>query len=282
MAEQPIQESLRVSELRAQAIALAQAGFKVVPLYGLIDGRCACRKKAACPTPGKHPVSKDWQERTLDSPNDARRFRWREDRNLGILCGKAGGVIALDVDRHRPEEDGFKSIAELEAQFGALPAGPRQRSGGGGMHLLFRYPEHVELAAPRTLAPGIEIIADNRQLVVAPSMHQSGRLYQWDCDAAPWEIELPDLPHWLLLRLARLPEPTRRPWRSGAFDMAGFIARHNLDVEGDRIHGMRPAVWSGSSAAARLPTATPPVPVEPISACMVQAHRWPDVCTPIA
>lgn len=244
VTQQLTQESLRVGELRAQAVALARAGLKVVPLYGLIGNQCACRKKAACPTPGKHPISKNWQERTLDTPDDTRRFRWREDHNLGILCGKTGGVVALDVDRHRPEEDGFESLAKLEQQFGPLPARPRQRSGGGGMHLLFRYPEHVELAPPKTLAPGIEVIADNHQLVVASSRHQGGTFYQWDGDAAPWEIELPELPHWLLLRLAKLPEPRRQPWRTGPFDMAAFIARHNLDVKGPHPwHATGGLVW---------------------------------------
>jgi hypothetical protein len=244
MDEQPLQESLRAGELRAQAIALTQAGLKVVPLYGLVAGRCACRKKWVCPAPGKHPLSKRWQENTLDSPEEAGSFRWREGRNLGILCGKAGGVIALDIDRHRPQEDGFQSIAELEARYGPLPVGPRQRSGGGGMHLLFRYPEHAELAAPKILAPGVEVVADNRQLVVAPSAHPSGRAYQWEPDAAPWEIELPELPHWLLLRMVKVAEPARGGWRSGPFDMASFIERYRLDVRGPHPwHATGGEIW---------------------------------------
>lgn len=70
----------------------------------------------------------------------------------------AAKPAALYIDRHRPQEDGFQSIAELEARHGPLPVGPRQRSGGGGMYLLFRYPEHAELTAPKTLAPGVEIV----------------------------------------------------------------------------------------------------------------------------
>jgi len=243
-AEQLVQESLRIGELRAQAVTLTQAGLKVVPLYGMAGSRCTCPRKAACLAPGKHPVRKEWQERTLKSAEEAGRFSWREDRNLGILCGKAGGVIVLDIDRHRPEEDGFKSMAELEAQFGPLPEGPRQRSGGGGMHLLFKYPEQVELAAPKSLAPGIEVVADNHQLVVAPSMHPSGRCYQWESDAAPWEIELPELPHWLLLRMVKLAEPAPQPWRRGPFDMAGFIERYKLDVRGPHPwHATGGQIW---------------------------------------
>lgn len=99
----------------------------------------------------------------------------------------------------------------------------RARSGGGGMHLLFRYPEGIDLALPKAMAPGIEVIADNRQLVVVPSMHLSGRAYQWENNATPWEIDLPELPHWILLRWLKPAEPVRQPWRNGPFDMAGFI-----------------------------------------------------------
>ena len=61
--EQPIQEDLRSGQLRAQADALTQAGFKVVPLYGLIDGRCACHKRELCPTPGKgFAALRGWRE----------------------------------------------------------------------------------------------------------------------------------------------------------------------------------------------------------------------------
>jgi hypothetical protein len=112
------------------------------------------------------------------------------------------------------------------------------------MHLLFRYPERIDLAPPKALAPGIEVIGDNRQLVVAPSMHPSGRSYQWESDAAPWEIDLPELPHWMVLRWVKLAEPGRKPWRTGPFDMAGFIEQYHLEVRGPHPwHATAGQIW---------------------------------------
>jgi hypothetical protein len=134
-------------------------------------------------------------------------------------------------------------MAELEARYGPLPTGPRQRSGGGGIHLRFKYPEHAEIAAPKTLAPGVEVVADNRQLMVAPSIHLGGCAYQWERDAAPWEIELPELPHWLLLRIIKVPEPVRGRWCSGPFDMASASSSATNSTSADHIHGMPPPAY---------------------------------------
>ena len=57
--------------------------------------------------------------------------------NIGIVTGAESGVVVLDVD---PRNNGDKTLADLEAKFGALPKTWRFVTGGGGLHILFRTP----------------------------------------------------------------------------------------------------------------------------------------------
>src|SRR5689334_4025495 len=60
MTEQP-------SMLKA-ALGYAARGLRVIPLYGIIDGRCTCADTAECHSPGKHPTLKNWEERATVEP----------------------------------------------------------------------------------------------------------------------------------------------------------------------------------------------------------------------
>ena len=58
--------------------------------------------------------------------------RW-PDANVGIPTGPAS-FDAVDLDGAQ----GIQTWVALEEQHGAAPAGPRQRTGGGGLHVCFR------------------------------------------------------------------------------------------------------------------------------------------------
>lgn len=118
------------------------------------------------------------------------------------------GVMVLDID---PGSGGDETLAALEAVHGRLPDGPSSFTGGGGRHLLFR----VDMPVPCSvgaLGPGLDVRGDGGYIVAPPTLHESGRRYEWE--TAPWDGALPDAPAWLLEMVLKKPE--RRPGAPGA------------------------------------------------------------------
>src|SRR5207248_3906466 len=101
--------------------------------------------------------------------------RWPE-ANVGVRTGAVSGLVVIDVDaRH----GGAASLGHLLRRFGALPPGPRVRT-GGGMHLYFRHPgESIANDVGRRLGPGIDVRGDGGYVIAPPSRHASGARYAW-------------------------------------------------------------------------------------------------------
>jgi hypothetical protein len=85
-----------------------------------------------------------------------------------------------------------------------LPETLTSATGGGGEQRLFRLAEHLDLNAignsVRKLGTGLDVRASDGQIVVAPSVHRSGRRYRWLN-----RLALAALPEWLYELLAEHP-----------------------------------------------------------------------------
>jgi hypothetical protein len=125
----------------------------------------------------------------------------RPDANLGLALPP--GLAALDVD---PRHGGDAELRELlEARGDPLPATPIQRTGGGGLHILFRLPPGRRLIRR---GHGIEGKGSGSGYVVAwPSVHPSGGVYTWQEGAEPWDLPVADAPADFL----EAPKPTKAP-----------------------------------------------------------------------
>jgi putative DNA primase/helicase len=134
---------------------------------------------------GKNPLIKDWPDLATHDHQQLRDW-WLQwpDANIGIATGSRAGLIAVDVDG--PE--GLASLGELERQIPELRRTLTSRTGSGGIHLLYRTPQGMQFGnSTKRLAPGIDIRAERGQIVAPPSLHSSGRLYEWvnDLPIAP-------------------------------------------------------------------------------------------------
>lgn len=204
------------------AVAYASHGFRVHLVFGMRpDGRCQCGK-VKCRYPdnksaGKHPIDNAWQKKTtsdVDAVRDARSKR--PNANVGIALGGDARLVAVDIDGDK----GRASWALIEQKSGrAAPSTLTQRTGrpDGGEQRIYSLAKRHDLKRLGNRAgfryPGIDTRVDNGQIVVAPSVHGSGKRYEWILPAAP----IAEMPDWLFDALVELPPAAKPAAPSRAF-----------------------------------------------------------------
>jgi putative DNA primase/helicase len=133
-----------------------------------------------------------------DATNDFAAFRRlvgsATEFNIGVATGSASGVVVIDVD---PRNSGGRACAQLQQRLGRLPRTVWCRTGGGGWHYYFRLPPGAEMKK-KILATGVELLAEGCYAVAPPSLHSSGRRYQWAEHRGPGDLAIASLPDpWL-------------------------------------------------------------------------------------
>jgi hypothetical protein len=140
-------------------------------------------------------------------------FNEHPDANVGVVTGAISGLVVLDID---PAHGGDKSLIELEQRHDALPHTVESLTGGGGRHIYFRHPGGI-IHNRVGLLPGIDLRGDGGLIVAPPSVHPSGRHYDWDVSHHPDDTQFAELPDWLL-HLAQTDDAARghplRHWRN--------------------------------------------------------------------
>lgn len=192
------------------ALAYAAQGWPVIPLHTPVVGKdkegkptvvCSCGKAADCDSIGKHPRVRHGLEEATTDEGQVRAWwkRW-PDANIGVVTGPESGLWVLDVDG----EEGVASLKALQEEKGKLPRTLTQKTGGGGYHLLFAYPldkdgQPLELHNRVGFRPKLDIRAEGGYVVVAPSMHRTGKRYEWLKGREPGSgTGLAAVPEWLI------------------------------------------------------------------------------------
>jgi bifunctional DNA primase/polymerase-like protein/primase-like protein len=149
------------------------------------------------------PVKADKSPYTPNGFKDATRDKatvrllWRKhpDAGIGIPTGERSGWLALDID---PRHGGDVSLTTLIEEHGDEWLQTMQaRTGGGGLHFIFSFPQGSNIRnSARKLGEGIDVRGEGGYIIVPPSLHTSGRHYEWLNNLKPVQ-----LPEWLLKRL---------------------------------------------------------------------------------
>lgn len=187
----------RENRLLDAALEYAANGWRVMPVWWVRGGECACRKGAKCEERGKHPILKDWRKLASIDPHKIRSW-WAEKpfAGVGIVTGGDSGLVVLDVD---PKNGGQKSLDALEAEHGPLPDAPQLLTGGGGLHVYFLHPGG-KIRNRVGWMPGLDIRGDGGFVVAPPTIHSSGTAYRWT--TLPLEYPPAPMPGWLLSALS--------------------------------------------------------------------------------
>src|SRR5262245_58787573 len=145
------------------AIMYARRGYRLVPLhYPTPDGRCSCQHwrdsgaRGPCKNPGKHPRFKDFAK--LASTDEGQIRQWSRKfpcANKGRIGGKAANLWVLDTDPRNRGDDSRRLLIYTNQQ---IPYTLTSRTGGGGTHEYFRWPEDLDLPYYTILDDGLEVI----------------------------------------------------------------------------------------------------------------------------
>lgn len=139
------------------------------------------------------------------------RYRW-PDANYGMPTGVASGIAVVDLDISHQAETGANGIeawAELQDIYGAVQT-RTHRTGSGGLHVLFLMPEGLDLRNTASkIAPGVDTRGNGGYIVVPPSVHETGAIYEveddWDIAPMPqWVVD-----HWVQAQETRLGAPAQ-------------------------------------------------------------------------
>ncbi len=193
---QTAEQTLTTAPVLRAALNYASKGWPLVPIHTPdVAGACSCKAGSSCNHTGKHPRVKAWRRLATTDAATIRRW-WRNwpEANIGLVLGGDARLVALDIDG--PE--GRHSLEGLQHSHGQLPETLMARTGreDGGNQLIFKASPEQDLSSISNragdMAPGLDVRAEGGLIVVAPSLHKSGRRYTWEHNAP---IAL--LPDWL-------------------------------------------------------------------------------------
>lgn len=167
---------------------------------------------------GKTPLTQHGGKDATDDPDQVGQWwtRW-PDANIGIATGEgAVPLLVLDVDvGHDSGYDGLQTLNELEAEHGKLPETWVCRTGGGGLHYYFKCAD-PGITVGANVLPGLDFRGRGGYVVAPPSIHKSGKHYEWLPDGDPANgAPLAELPDWLAYILRKGKPATDEPRAAG-------------------------------------------------------------------
>lgn len=185
-------ESTEANPLLDAALAYAGRGWRVFPLHGMRNGLCTCGTPD-CENPGKHPrTGHGLHDATV---NEAALRRWWAqwpDANIGLRAEDIGVVVDID-----PRNGGDDSYDRLCGKYGHLPDTVEVLTGGGGGHLYFLTTAPIRSGKLPSF-PGIDIKSANSYVVAPPSLHASGRRYEFEASSDLWAGQsIAPAPEWI-------------------------------------------------------------------------------------
>lgn len=188
----------------AAALSYAARGWPVFPVHSIRERgtQCTCGRRD-CGSPGKHPRTENGLK---DATTDERTIRgwWQRWPDAGVAIATGRGLVVVDIDVHKGGDD---SYVDARRALGDVPDTVEVITGSGGRHIYLAAPEGVAVrCSAGQLGPGLDVRGDGGYVVAPPSLHASGRRYQWELSGDPDDVAVAPMPEgWL----ARLTAPQR-------------------------------------------------------------------------
>lgn len=121
------------------------------------------------PARGKKPLIK-WEEYITKLPTEQQVRSWWEEwpsANIALVTGRVSNLVVVDVD---PDRGGDPATV-----YEGWPTEFIARTGGGGAHLFYTYPEGVDRVPNQVGKTGYDVRADGGYIIAPPSIHPDTR-----------------------------------------------------------------------------------------------------------
>jgi KaiC/GvpD/RAD55 family RecA-like ATPase len=160
-------------------------------------------------TPEKEMIEKckrpliSWKDYQTRLPTEEEVCQWFDqypDANIGIVTGKISNLVVFDLDSTDAVE-----YAEAE---GGFPDTPKVKT-GKGYHVYMRHPG-FEIRNSVNKKLDIDIRADGGYAVAPPSIHGSGRQYQWEQGFSIHDIKPAACESWMIEYLQNISSPDKQ------------------------------------------------------------------------
>lgn len=207
-------------------------GWHIIPTYGTnSDGSCGCNRPEDHQGDdvkgiGKHAAVRGHNRTEITDPSNGNVDLWWSrdpNYNLAVSC-EPSGFFVIDID---PRSGGDASFTKLEAMLSvSLPATVEAITGSyvtngrkaRGRHIFLKPPRGVRFPANLSSLdlPGIDI-KFHGYVMLSPSRHHSGDVYEWREGRAPWTIEIAEAPDELMSIISKSDGPSMRKSSDGSY-----------------------------------------------------------------
>ena len=165
-------------------------GWPTLPINPVLNGVCICGcSDTNCSSRGKHPLISGW--RNAATTDLAQIDEWiAKWPHANIAHPVPEKEVVLDFD-------GEHCLEAVQHHLDLEFSGTSKVRTGRGSHLYFKLPEGVTLRSGTNVVPGlpkgckVDIRAYGSYVILPPSIHYSGRLYDWEIDPGN-KCEMPE------------------------------------------------------------------------------------------
>lgn len=185
------------------------------------------------PVRGKTCLLPSWTEFQTRKPTKEEVENWFFELNptgIAIITGKISEIIVFDVEAN-------EDVNQFD-----LPKTLTAKTGGGGWHYYFKYPNDKTIKSAnfrQSMNIEADLKSDGGYVVAPSSQHKSGNRYKWITDFE--NTQLAEIPDWLIQE-SEQKQPTSKDWdriiegvsegerHTNATSIAGKLLRH-LPIE---------------------------------------------------
>lgn len=174
-------------------------GFVVIPLCSGDHRGMTPSHIKGCQSPGKRPLISKWTE--INNVSVEQFEIWNKQfptANWGLVLGKTDShnLLGIDIDG----EEGERYWQEITKNKD-LP-NTVEFSTGAGRRLLYELPKDLETKKQKVTLEGnhaeVAFCCQGQQTVIPPSIHNTGRVYEWVEGQSIFDIEIAEAPKWMI------------------------------------------------------------------------------------
>ena len=180
-----------------EAKRLIDLGLPIIPICPHNHENMYPKHIETCKRAGKTPLIKNWQTKNNTSIDDLQKWIQQFKKfNIGLPLGEASGYVGIDVDGAKGE------VYLQEMSDGEIPD-TWEFTTGSGRRLLYIIPpgtktKKFKKANEEGGHEECALLCDGQQTVVPPSIHYTGRIYEWSEGCSPWDMDCSMAPEWLV------------------------------------------------------------------------------------